>query len=340
MIPAAPMSTYLDQLKTTWLRTLCVIVGVAVISAIVTSSVLGWRVFPQQIVYQLIVSACVGSLFCLSGPLIKFYSERAGRAGRWGFRILSWAVLMNVGCLLGLAILGVIGALPWKLYGEMFWEGFLPSTVIGVICAAGFTMYQTLKYKSQYETTQARLSSLESRLRPHFLFNTLNSILALIPEDPAAAERMTMQLSALLRYSLDSTHRGTVCLEEELKVTTDYLEIEKTRFGARLRYSVDVPLNLMQTEVPPFCLQTLVENSVKYGGNEIRVSARNGQGRVVLSVWDSGPGFDKNEKIVPGHGLHDLRGRLAALWGDATLEFPHDDNGAAVQISIPSRIRE
>jgi LytS/YehU family sensor histidine kinase len=186
--------------------------------------------------------------------------------------------------------------------------------------------------------TQARLSSLESRLRPHFLFNTLNSILALIPEDPAAAEQMTVRLAALLRYSLDSSHHGTVRLEQELKVMTDYLEIEKTRFGSRLQYSVDVPPDLMQVDVPPFCLQTLVENSVKYGGSEIRVSARNGNSRLVLSVWDSGQGLGKGAKLVPGHGLDDLRGRLAALWGaDAILEFPQESHGATVRISLPSR---
>jgi LytS/YehU family sensor histidine kinase len=98
---------------------------------------------------------------------------------------------------------------------------------------------------------------------------------------------------------------------------------------------------LMQADVPPFCLQTLVENSVKYGGNKIRVTAQNGNGRFVLSVWDSGPGFGKDEKVVSGHGLHNLRGRLAALWGaNATMEFPQDSDGTAVRISIPSRSRQ
>ncbi len=101
--------------------------------------------------------------------------------------------------------------------------------------------------------------------------------MALIPEDPDAAERMTERLSALLRYSLDATLQNTVRLEQELKVATDYLEIEKTRFGGRLQYSIDVPLELMSTAVPPFSLQTLVENSVKYGGGEIRVSAQQRQ---------------------------------------------------------------
>jgi len=197
-------------------------------------------------------------------------------------------------------------------------------------------MYDSLKYRAQYETAQARLSSLESRLHPHFLFNTLNSIMALIPEDPARAERVTEKLATLLRYSLDATTRSTVRLEQELKVATDYLEIEKTRFGERLRYSIDVPETLLQAEVPPFCLQTLVENSVKYGGGEIRVSVQNGNGRLLLRVWDSGNGFPVKPELPAGHGLHNLKDRLDALWGSkAAVEFPREESGTTVQISLP-----
>jgi LytS/YehU family sensor histidine kinase len=207
---------------------------------------------------------------------------------------------------------------------------------VSVVIGVAVFLYESMRYRLQYEAAQARLSSLESRLHPHFLFNTLNSISALIHEDPACAERMTERLAALLRYSLDSTERPTVPLEQELKVSTDYLEIEKTRFGPRLNYSVDVPAELMPVEVPPFSLQTLVENSVKYGGGEIRITARNGNGRVVLNVWDSGEGFAKQTDIPGGHGLANLRSRLEAIWGKkASLEFGREDSGARVQISLP-----
>jgi len=160
----------------------------------------------------------------------------------------------------------------------------------------------------------------------------------LIPDDPVAAERMTERLAALLRFSLDATDRQTVPLEHELKITTDYLEIEKTRFGPRLNYSIDVPAELKHVEVPPFSLQTLVENSVKYGGGEIRVTVRNGNGRVELNVWDSGAGFAKPMQIPAGHGLYNLRSRLEAIWGvSATLEFAQENSGANVRISLPMR---
>jgi LytS/YehU family sensor histidine kinase len=235
-----------------------------------------------------------------------------------------------------MTVLTSAGAFPWSILWSVFWNSVAPTTVIGVLCFVGFTMYENLQYKAQFETTQARLSSLESRLRPHFLFNTLNSIMALIPEDPDAAERMTERLSALLRYSLDATLQNTVRLEQELKVAADYLEIEKTRFGGRLQYSIDVPLELMSTAVPPFSLQTLVENSVKYGGGDIRVSASNGAGHVLLRVWDSGDGFPRDAPLPAGHGLHNLKDRLEALWGsNASMEFLQEGAGTMVQVTVP-----
>src|SRR5436309_13980658 len=93
---------------------------------------------------------------------------------------------------------------------------------------------------------------------------------------------------------------------------------------------------VLGAEVPPFSLQTLVENSVKYGGGEIRVSAQNGNGRLLLRVWDSGDGFPEKTHLPAGHGLHNLKERLDALWGSkASVEFPREVAGTAVQISFP-----
>ena len=117
---------------------------------------------------------------------------------------------------------------------------------------SAITIYETLSHRLQAATlelrtrelaeerhrklaSEARLSSLESRIHPHFLFNTLNSISALIREDPAQAERTVERLAALLRYSLDSNARRLVSLRQEMRVVQDYLEIQKTRFGDRLQ---------------------------------------------------------------------------------------------------------
>jgi hypothetical protein len=328
---------YVDQLRATWKRYLAITVGVALTTAIVTSELTDWRGLPPQILYLSIISLCVGSLFWLGAPVLSSVTERLRPNSRWVFRVAGAALILNVGVSLGFAALAALGFIPWTDYWASVRESVVPTTVIGVLCFVGFTMYKSLKYRAQYETAQARLSSLESRVRPHFLFNTLNSIMALIPEDPVAAERVTGKLAALLRYSLDASGHSTVRLEQELKVATDYLEIEKTRFGERLRYTIDVPEALMQLEVPPFSLQTLVENSVKYGGGEIRVSARNGNGRLLLRVWDSGDGLPDKLELPAGHGLRNLKERLDALWGaKGVLEFPREEAGTTVQISLPA----
>jgi len=333
----APTLMYVDELRNTWKKTLAVTVCVGVASGLISSGLAHWREIPTRIGYNEIVSFCVGSLFWFSGPVLLSYTARMRTASRWTVRIVAAAITLNVGVMIGLAVLGGLGVFPWPLYGTIVRDSVMPTTVIGVLCSVGFAMYDGLKYRAQYETAQARLSSLESHLRPHFLFNTLNSIMALIPEDPAAAERVTEKLATLLRYSLDATGQSTVRLEQKLKVATDYLEIEKTRFGERLRYSIDVPEALKQVEVPPFSLQTLVENSVKYGGGEIRVSARNGNGRLVLRVWDSGDGFPDKPNLPAGHGLRNLKERLDALWGsNAALDFPREEAGTTVRVSLPA----
>jgi LytS/YehU family sensor histidine kinase len=191
--------------------------------------------------------------------------------------------------------------------------------------------------------TQARLSSLESRIHPHFLFNTLNSISALIREDPRKAERMVERLAALLRYSLDHNPGGLVPLRRELHVVEDYLEIERTRFGGRLRYSLDVPPELADLDVPPLALQTLVENSIKHAvapnrhGGEIAVSARLAAGSLVLEVSDDGPGFDR-AAVRQGHGLENLEERLSTLFdGEGRLEMARRDGRMVVTVAVPQK---
>jgi signal transduction histidine kinase len=191
----------------------------------------------------------------------------------------------------------------------------------------------------------AQLQSLESRLRPHFLFNALNATLSLIPEQPARAEAMLERIAALLRFSLDADLAGLVPLREELRMVEDYLAIEGERFGDRLvcRFDVDEEsLDLELLQVPPFALQTLVENALKHAiarqrhGGRVAVSVRRQpEQRVRLSVEDNGPGFGGRGR-VPGHGLDDLASRLALHFGDASwlsLEDAHP--GARVTFELP-----
>jgi LytS/YehU family sensor histidine kinase len=132
-----------------------------------------------------------------------------------------------------------------------------------------------------------------------------------------------------------------VPLGEELRVVTDYLEIERVRFGERRSFELDVPEELRALEVPAFAVQTLVENSVKYAvsprkqGAHIEIRARRDGGRIAIDIIDDGPGF-AGDVWLPGHGLDGLRGRLDALYGKrARLIAPVDaPRGAAVRIEI------
>jgi two-component system, LytTR family, sensor histidine kinase AlgZ len=189
----------------------------------------------------------------------------------------------------------------------------------------------------------AQLSSLESRIRPHFLFNALNAVLALVPDDPKRAEAVLERITALLRASLRTAPGGLVPLRDELALVVDYLEIEAVRFESRLRWTIDVPDALQAIAVPAFSVQTVVENAVKYAasarreGASIRVSARSDQALVAVDVEDDGPGFD-GQTLPDGHGLATLRARLSALFGDAgALEIAGNAGRARVTIRLPAK---
>lgn len=189
--------------------------------------------------------------------------------------------------------------------------------------------------------TQAQLASLESRIHPHFLFNTLNSIAALIKENPDTAEKMVEKLSALLRYSLDFNSNKLVSLDEELKITGDYLEIESARFAEKLSFDFEIQEHLKNEKLPAFALQTLVENAVKHvaakrsAKTRIKISAYNSDGSLKIEVSDNGFGFLEND-IKTGHGLDNLRERLKNIFaGQAHLEIIENTGGGKVRLKIP-----
>ena len=168
---------------------------------------------------------------------------------------------------------------------------------------------------------EAQLASLEARVDPHFLFNTLNSIAALVRDRPNDAERVIEQLSSLMRSSLDLRASSLVTLEEELTLVRSYLEIERIRFGERLRFGIESSSEQGAALVPRLSLQTLVENCVKYAvspsreGAAVAVRAAADGGRLRVSVEDDGPGFDAAH-LPEAHGLQLLKSRLAMTFGD------------------------
>ena len=263
------------------------------------------------------------------------------------------------GTLAGGLLLSWIGIFPRGEYWLEFRSAYPVSIVISLVVGLGITSFETLRYKLQATTlelrtrqveqeraykllAEARLSSLESRIHPHFLFNTLNSIAALIPRDPQLAEDTVGKLASLLRFSLNANQSGLAPLSQELKIVRDYLEIEKTRFGPRLRYEIAIPEALQDANVPPLALQSLVENAVKHvvsersQGATIHIHGSEESGRILLEVSDDGPGFSL-DSITPEHGLGNLIARLDILFGsDGRLEVARVNERTVVRLSFPA----
>lgn len=175
----------------------------------------------------------------------------------------------------------------------------------------------------------AELRSLRYQVNPHFLFNTLNSLSALVMTGRGEqAERMIQTISSFYRHSLAADPTSDVPLADEIALQRHYLEIEAVRFPDRLRTEFDVPENLARACVPGMILQPLVENSIKYAVSAttrpvtIRISAREADGLLVLTVADDGPGKASGNGGT-GIGLANVRNRLAARFGD----FAHVDSG-------------
>jgi two-component system, LytTR family, sensor kinase len=195
------------------------------------------------------------------------------------------------------------------------------------------------------DLAEARLATLENRLRPHFLFNTLNAIAALVREDPDGAETMVGQLSDLLRASLRTDLRTEIRLEDELHLVRQYLAIQQARFQDRLHISVDVTDAARAAYVPQLILQPLVENAVRHGiapretGGSVWVYADQPDGRLRLTVEDDGVGIGNAPAANAGSGigLEGLKSRLAHLYGaeQRVDVMERKPTGTRVMIEIP-----
>jgi sensor histidine kinase YesM len=320
-----------------------------------------WRVALEGFAVSFFVTCCISPVCVLVLPRI---TPRV--FARFSFP-LNWLIVIAVmffvaagGSLFALGVLALVGYLrPNDILRAWFNSALRVSIIVTLTLGIFITAREILRSRLKKATlalrtkerdeaearrlaTEAQLASLESRVQPHFLFNTLNSIAALIPHDPVGAERMTGQLASLLRSSLDTAATPLVPLEHELKNVTDYLGIERVRFGDRLQYEIDVDGGLEGVAVPRLSLQTLVENSVKYAvspsrfGAMIHVRARREDNRLRLEVEDNGPGFESALE-PPGHGLALLRERLRMTCGESGTLTVHQDGGhTVVRMEIPS----
>lgn len=229
-----------------------------------------------------------------------------------------------------LALMGVLNPAPW-------WASAAAGALLSAMLLAG--LYWRAKARTP-AATAARLAELQSRIRPHFLFNTLNSAIALVRAEPAKAEAVLEDLSELFRHAL-ADPAESVTLGQEIALAQRYLAIEQVRFGERLQVQWSLDAEADQAKLPPLLLQPLVENAVKHGvepsatGAQLRISTLKRGGTVVIKVTNSTPA-GAGER---GHGLAlaNVRERLALLHDvEAKFKTVFKDGIFQVRMEIPA----
>lgn len=224
---------------------------------------------------------------------------------------------------------------------QLFSAALEYSTLLGIIL-----LLQARRRQHEVEaiSREIELVAARAQLHPHFLLNSLNSIVSLIDSDPRGAREMVVRLSELLQASFRGLDDETVPLEREIEMVRAYLDIEQIRFGTRLDVAIDVDESARNLAVPPMVLQPIVENAVRHGvapyarGGEVRVTARRSGERLLLEVRDSGDGAGEDALASGGRGLALTRRRLESVYPDGySLTFDRSAAGFAVLLDLPAQ---
>jgi two-component sensor histidine kinase len=242
----------------------------------------------------------------------------------------------------------------------LFWRGRLPSVALDLfmfisLCGLGHAAHFHRRFQErerravalESSLARARLHTLQAQLQPHFLFNALNSITALVRQNPPAAEEMLTSLSDLLRLALSQANQPWSTVREELRFLRLYLDIQQMRFGERLQFRQEVDAAVLDCAVPTLLLQPLVENAIRHGiepsgrTGTVRVAGRRSGSLMELIVEDDGVGCPAlvDGTAHPGVGIANVRERLSAMFdSDAMLSFATGTaGGLAVCIRLPAR---
>jgi hypothetical protein len=276
----------------------------------------GWRLAPRVLVSSALAGAVMNLFMCV--------------AGVYWFRDMTWVEV----------------TLVWQVLSWLWW--FFPVFVgwQAIYFAVHFVRRartaEIEKWQLKTEAQTAELRFLKAQLNPHFLFNALNSLRGLIAEDPARAQTMVTQLSALMRHSLSGA-QGTVPLERELEVVNDYLALESIRLEDRLRVRLDIEPASLAVRVPPMLVQGLVENGIKHGiallprGGELCIAAKITDATLDLRI--TSPSAPVRAPSEGGLGLVNARERLRLLFGErALLDLERGSESTSAHVLIPRTV--
>ena len=313
-----------------------------------------WRALAWQMSATLV--------FALSTPMVLWLARR------YPFERAAWKRALAVHVLAGTAISAVWGAchifldfafgsglqnldlsnFPRILFFNLDKELLVYWIIVVVSHAVDY--YQRYR-EGELRASQAQLQALKMQLHPHFLFNALHSVSALVHSDPDAADKMIARLGDFLRLTLDTAAAQEVPLQQEIEFLNCYLEIERIRFRDRLTTSIKVDPQALECRVPNLVLQPIVENAIRHGvaprsaPGRVEVRAERKGGSLRLQVKDNGRGLPEGGACATkggGVGLSNTRARLQQLYGGAfVFEMENDpEGGAVVTLEIPFRAPE
>jgi signal transduction histidine kinase len=330
----------------------------------------GLHVVPPSV--PIVLTLCETGLWALLTPLV-FRLATTFSLGRrsWLWRLpllllIGLAVALGVHLVVNLVRVELLEALPrrgeWSPLPGIRRLWFLNDFVIYLgVLAAGFARDYFRRYEArtqealrlqaeaaslQAQLAEAQVSALRMQLNPHFLFNTLHAISALVGRDPAGVRRMIARLSELLRSTLEESGAAERTVADEVEFIRRYLEIMQVRFGDRLTVAIEVDPEAAGALVPTLILQPLVENAVKHGlaprrgRGKLTVAARRVEGRLRLAVHDTGPGPPESEAAEGGIGLRNTAARLREMYGDdqrLALETAAE-GGALATVELPYHV--
>ncbi len=333
------------------------------------SQVIGWSIFTTV---NLIFIAALGKftwqrlvvylVICISGLLLTHQFKQFIKKNNWiNFPIKKLLPRILLACLfIGIIIyviaLGSDYALGQFKSDEFKLASFLAGIInLGGVIACWSLIYFSFHYFQNYKRAEIEsyiweaavkdfeLKTLKSQLNPHFIFNALNSIRALIEEDPQNAQTAVTKLSNILRYSLKMERSETVPLDEEMQTVADYLSLEKMRLEERIKFKISVDPKTSKIEIPPMMIQTLVENGIKHGiskrtnGGEIFVSTKVDDSNLHINIKNTGQLEESLLKQSNGFGISNTKQRLNLIYGDsAKFEIKNNsDDSVSAEIIIP-----